>query len=125
MTMIAERIPVIDTDTHVIEPPDLWTSRMPKKWGDRMPRVVFDEKWKMDRWLVGDRMLNHVAQYNASGWPEHPPAYPPSLEVSDPGGYDAVARLRKMDEFGLRAQVLYPNLIGFDTESFIALGDPE
>jgi hypothetical protein len=27
-------IPVVDTDTHITEPPDLWTSRMSKqKWG--------------------------------------------------------------------------------------------
>ena len=31
MTAIAERIPVIDTDSHVSEPPDLWRSRLPKK----------------------------------------------------------------------------------------------
>ena len=36
---------VIDTDTHVIEPYDLWTSRLDVgKWGDKVPHVRFDEK---------------------------------------------------------------------------------
>ena len=37
-----ETSPVIDTDSHVAEPPDLWTSRLSeKKWGDLRPRVVW------------------------------------------------------------------------------------
>ena len=40
-----DRFKVIDTDTHVIEPYDLWTSRLDvKKWGDKVPHVKFDEK---------------------------------------------------------------------------------
>jgi predicted TIM-barrel fold metal-dependent hydrolase len=36
-----ERIPrIISVDDHVVEPPDLWTSRLPKKFLDRGPRVV-------------------------------------------------------------------------------------
>ena len=30
------RLRVIDTDAHVTEPADLWTSRLPKKWEDRI-----------------------------------------------------------------------------------------
>ncbi len=33
---------VIDSDTHVSEPPDLFLSRLPKKWQDKAPRVVRD-----------------------------------------------------------------------------------
>ena len=34
---------VIDTDTHVIEPYDLWTSRLPARWRDQAPHVKWDE----------------------------------------------------------------------------------
>ncbi len=37
---IVDRIPVIDIDTHIAEPEDLWTSRVSKKWGDLVPHVV-------------------------------------------------------------------------------------
>jgi predicted TIM-barrel fold metal-dependent hydrolase len=125
MALLAESIRVIDTDTHVIEPPDLWTSRLPAKWGDRRPQVLFHEGWGMERWRVGDRWLNPVGQYDAAGWPEYSPSYPPTLAEADPAGYDPAHRLQRMDEYGLYAQVLYPNIIGFDSQTFIALGDPE
>ena len=35
---------IIDADTHLTEPRDLWTSRAPAKYADRVPRVeVIDQ----------------------------------------------------------------------------------
>ena len=31
--------PLISADGHVVEPADLWTSRMPAKWRDKAPRI--------------------------------------------------------------------------------------
>ena len=37
---IFDRIRAIDTDTHITEPADVWTSRVStKKWGDAVPHV--------------------------------------------------------------------------------------
>jgi predicted TIM-barrel fold metal-dependent hydrolase len=47
---------------------------------------------------------------------------PETFEDIDPGGYDPVVRLERMDEYGIYAQVLYPNLIGFETHAFMDLG---
>ncbi len=33
---------IISVDDHVVEPPDLWTSRLPRKYADRGPRVSRD-----------------------------------------------------------------------------------
>ncbi len=30
---------IISVDDHVVEPPDLWTTRLPAKYLDRAPRV--------------------------------------------------------------------------------------
>ena len=46
-------LPVIDTDTHYTEPPDLWTSRAPSKLKDRVLRVERAENG-MDFWRIGD-----------------------------------------------------------------------
>ncbi|MBW2424554.1 MAG: hypothetical protein JRG86_09905, partial [Deltaproteobacteria bacterium] len=35
---------VIDCDTHITEPPDLFTSRLPTKWRDRAPRIRKNEQ---------------------------------------------------------------------------------
>jgi hypothetical protein len=34
---------VINADAHVAEPPDLWTSRVAKNWGDEVPHLVRDD----------------------------------------------------------------------------------
>ena len=34
-------IKVLDVDTHLTEPPDLWTSRAPSKYKNLVPRVEF------------------------------------------------------------------------------------
>ena len=36
------RIPgIVDVDAHVVEPPDVWTSRLPAKYRDVGPRIVY------------------------------------------------------------------------------------
>ncbi len=40
---VFDRIKAIDVDTHLTEPPDVWTSRVSKKWGDQVPHVVRKE----------------------------------------------------------------------------------
>ena len=36
---LCERYAVADADSHIIEPADLWTSRISAKWGDLVPHV--------------------------------------------------------------------------------------
>ena len=47
---------IIDVDTHVTETPDLWTSRVPDKMKDAVPRVDFDAKGRQ-WWFLGDRRI--------------------------------------------------------------------
>jgi len=44
-------MPIIDVDTHFSEPPDLWTSRAPRKLAERAPRVV-RTAGGVDQWVV-------------------------------------------------------------------------
>jgi len=121
-----ETSPVIDTDSHVAEPPDLWTSRLSeKKWGDLRPRVVWDERVGRDRWLIGGRRLTTVANWATAGWHEYPPGHPPTIEDADPAAFEASERLKRMDEFGITAQALYPNLLAFSNHAFMGMKDPQ
>ncbi len=118
-----DTVPIIDTDSHVTEPLDLWTARLPASWGDDLPQVVWDEAAGEHRWRVGDIMLSAVGEYCTAGWKEHFPSHPPTLEDADPACYDPHARLQRMDDHGVHAQVLYPNIIAFNTDAFLkALG---
>lgn len=123
---LADRYQVIDSDTHVSEPPDLWTSRVSvEKWGDLVPHVRHDPKRGEDRWWFGDVRGTTVANFCMAGWGEFPPDHPKTLEEGDPGCYDPRERLKRMDEYGIHAQVLYPNVIGFSAQHFLGLKDPE
>lgn len=115
-------IPLIDTDTHVTEPPDLWTSRMPQKFADLAPRPVWVESAGEEMWKVGDVFIEGVGAHAVAGWREYPPSYPPSLESADAAAFDPKVRLQRMDEYGITAQVLYPNIIAFETLEFLKVG---
>src|SRR5690606_28106485 len=54
---VADRFPVVDVDTHVTEPPDLWTSRVSSKWGNLVPHVAPDPKTGRQRWWIGETKL--------------------------------------------------------------------
>jgi predicted TIM-barrel fold metal-dependent hydrolase len=118
-------ISIIDVDTHVSEPRDLWTSRVPAKFRDRAPTLVFDAESKKDRWQIGDHMVNSVGEHSHAGWPEFYPSLPATLDEIDPASWDPQERLKHMDKAGLAAQVLYPNILGFRVAAFLDLGDPE
>jgi predicted TIM-barrel fold metal-dependent hydrolase len=120
-TIDVSTIPVIDADTHVTEPADLWTSRLPKKWADEGPRVGTHPQTKHNHWHIGDTWLNAVAYYSQAGWKDYPPVSPFEYEETDPAAHDSHKRLERMDEYGINSQVLYPNIIGFNSALFMAM----
>jgi predicted TIM-barrel fold metal-dependent hydrolase len=116
---------VIDTDTHLTEPADLWTARLPRKFRDEAPRVERHEPSGKLRWRIGDRWCSLVGNYSIAGWKEFPPSCPPTLDEANAASYDAKARVQHMDEVGVFAQVLYPNIIAFEGHAFLPLPDDE
>lgn len=115
-------IVVIDTDTHVSEPADLWTSRVASKWVESVPRVEVHPETGHEHWRIADTWLASTGYFAYAGWKEYPPDMPWELRDADPGSWDPIARLRRMDEYGIHAHVLYPNLIGFEAPLFMQLG---
>ena len=116
-------IRVVDADTHLTEPADLWTARIPERFRDQAPRVQLDEATGQWRWRIGDRWCSLVGNYSMAGWHEFPPSCPPTLDQADAACYDASARVAYMDASGIYAQVLYPNVIAFEGHAFMALAD--
>jgi predicted TIM-barrel fold metal-dependent hydrolase len=116
-------IAVIDADTHLVEPFDLWTSRLPNSMKDRAPEVHWDEEAHKEMWFLNGEPIFPAMMAAYSGWHEYPPSHPPTWEDADPVTYDAKARLEKMDQFGIQAQVLYPNIAMFNGARLRALDD--
>ncbi|OCB09889.1 hypothetical protein A5717_24455 [Mycolicibacterium porcinum] len=121
---------VIDTDTHLIEPADLWTSRLPKSWGSEVLHVKWDDKTQSDLWFFGDEPLKGAWTWANWGWKHynsevHEGNGPTRLDEAHPAAYDVDARVAFMDEHGFEMQVLYPNLAGFDWKPFVTHPNPD
>jgi hypothetical protein len=82
----------IDVDTHITEPGDVWTSRLPKRFLDRAPRMVRSDDG-LDTWQFGrtSRPIP-VGATAIAGWKEPFPAFPRNMDECPPASYDAKAR---------------------------------
>jgi predicted TIM-barrel fold metal-dependent hydrolase len=116
---------IIDADTHLTEPHDLWTSRAPKGYEDRVPQVR--EKDGVLNWTIEDRVLARALASGviaASG--EKVPGtafFGWSIDDLHPAAYDGDARLAVMDQQHVWAQIVYPNSVGFGGQRFVQAGD--
>lgn len=114
---------IIDADSHFTEPPDLWSSRGPSSWKDRLPiQRTVDGKthWYLDGqpWAsIGGNTLRHGREKVLGEWVMQP------FDAIDPCAWNVKARLDLLDEIGIHAQVLYPNGIGFSSNHIFAIED--
>ena len=115
---------VIDADAHLTEPADVWTSRVPTKYLDRVPHVERNDEGR-DVWIMDGTQIATVGATAPAGFPGAPAIRPKIYEELHPGAFEAKARLEYMDEAAIWAQVLYPNVAGFGSQKFRALDDPE
>jgi predicted TIM-barrel fold metal-dependent hydrolase len=119
--MEATPMRVIDTDAHVTEPADLWTSRLPSRWVDKAPTLERVDATGSLHWRIGTWLSSPIGNSAVAGWPEYYPSTPHDFGEMDPACFDAKARLERMDEYGVWAQVLYPNVLGFESALFMTL----
>jgi predicted TIM-barrel fold metal-dependent hydrolase len=109
-------IKVVDSDTHLSEPHDLWTKRAPKQWKERVPQVR--EVDRKRTWIIngntpmGAATPVSVVRKDGSkirGWG----FINCQIEDVHPGSFNIKERVKYMDETGVWAQIVYPNFLGF------------
>jgi predicted TIM-barrel fold metal-dependent hydrolase len=123
-TDLFDRFQVIDVDSHLTEPPDVWTARVPASKRDQVPHIERIDG--QDTWYANGERLGAPGFYSMAGHDGIMPASIPQTYDDIPAAmYDPHARLRFLDEQGLQAQVLYPNVGGFGNGYFLRLGDRE
>jgi predicted TIM-barrel fold metal-dependent hydrolase len=121
---------IIDTDTHIIETPDTWTSRLSDKWGEHVMTVRWSEERQREMWFfdkhpiapawLGTRPVGGMRR--AADFEQIQ-----AVDRSDahPSTYDPVERAKLMDEWGIEMAVLYPNSAGINLERFVDFAGPE
>ncbi len=98
---------LISADSHVNEPPDLWTSRAPAALKDRVPRMERFEEG--DAWIIEGIPTPMPFGLNAgAGLPRHKREAWLFWEEVRAGGYDPAERIREMDEDLVDGEVLFP-----------------
>jgi predicted TIM-barrel fold metal-dependent hydrolase len=100
---------MLSSDTHIIEPPDLWTSRIEPAFGDRAPRV--ERVDETDWWIVGGRRTLSFAGGAQTGDRFEKPLELRTgarFEQVRPGGYLPEEHLRDSERDSVAGSVLYP-----------------
>ncbi len=109
---------IIDADTHWTEPHDLWVQRAPASLRDRVPQVKLHDgqmSWVID----GNQSIGTGAHPNSAilktGGKVRDLDKFLKLKFDDVhiGSSSVKERLAVMDEMGIYAQIVYPNILGF------------
>ncbi|MGI9616707.1 MAG: amidohydrolase family protein [Acidimicrobiales bacterium] len=115
----------IDVDTHITEPPDTWSARVPAKYQDLVPYTERNAHG-LDHWYLNGERISKVGLSAVAGFDGGPfPDSPKGFDDIHPASIDANERLAYMDSVGIWAQVLYPNVAGFGSQIFLQLNDPD
>jgi predicted TIM-barrel fold metal-dependent hydrolase len=103
--------PILSSDSHVFEPPDLWTTRIDAAFRDRAPRMVRIDG--ADEIVVErDQVLSGIGLIsNAGARFDTPESISGRGRFEDVprGGYDPAQHLRDMALDGVAGEVLYPS----------------
>ncbi len=98
---------VISADSHINEPPDLWSNRVGPSLRDRAPRMQRFEQG--DAWIVEGALdpINFGSNCSAGVEAEARRDWIRWGEVGE-GGYLPASRVRDQDRDGVSAEVIYP-----------------
>ena len=101
---------VISADSHVLEPPDLWTRQLAgTPFADRAPRVAAGDAGAQ-LFLIDGLEPQPVSLPGAAGKASEELRERGSLADVRAGGWDLGARLADQDVDGIDAEVLYPSI---------------
>jgi len=116
MNSAATPFKIIDVDSHFTEPHDLWSSRAPAGMRERLPHVR-DVDGEPHWVFEGDQILANTRASSVIR-PDLSKGYGTTglnfkFHEVHPASYDVGERVRLMDDLGIWAQIIYPNLLGF------------
>ena len=102
--------PIVDSDAHVNEPPELWQERVPARLRQRAPKVL--QTPEGDVWSFDDGKKLRPLGLTATAGLSYLQFRPSGLryDAIRPGSFDTAARLKDLDADGLYAQILYPSV---------------
>jgi predicted TIM-barrel fold metal-dependent hydrolase len=119
---------IVDADTHLSEPWDLWTSRAPARYRDRVPQVREvdgDLSWVFDGNKIGPAIAAAVIDRNMVKQLHTEFLFTKRVDEVAAAASEVAPRLELMDQQGIWAHLVYPNTIGFGGQQLGQIGDME
>ncbi len=117
---------LISVDDHLMEPPEAFEGRLPKKFADRAPRVIETEDGHQV-WSIDDTPYFQVGFMCVAGRPrEDHRVEPARFDEIRPGCFKIKDRIKDMDINGVWASVNFPSgVTGFGGTLFSEMEDRE
>jgi predicted TIM-barrel fold metal-dependent hydrolase len=114
----------VSVDDHVQESPDLWTARLGKRWGNRVPHLERSPDGA-ERWMLDGQILLGGASSKAGAFMGDRNSEPARWDDVPPAAYQPAERLKAMDAAGVDYSALYPTVAGLAGEAFGRIEDSE
>jgi len=121
---------LLSTDDHLIEKPNLWTDRLPRRWQEMGPHIVEEPQadgqppnqvWHYE----GNRFPSIGLNAVAGKLPEQYGFEPVRFDDMLPGCYDPVERITDMDIDGVWGAMCFPSFPGVAGRVFTRAADKE
>src|SRR4051812_5062496 len=132
---------IISVDDHVVEPPTLWTDRLPAKYRDRMPRVerrrgrmTFDGGLRfvesvdapaVDLWLYDDLVWPIPRGMAQVGYLDEPSANSVTYDQIVDGCWQQDARLADLRRNHTDGSLSFPSFARFCGQTFLEREDKD
>ncbi len=120
---------IVDGDTHILEPPDIWKTWLPSRYQDKAPKLVKDVDGG-DAWqFAGAPDPDPIGLVSTPGMPYDQFRWTGvTYEDARPGCYDGAERLKDMDIDGVDAAVMFApqrtigHFLGDEDDDFVLAG---
>ena len=105
---------VLDTDSHQMEPPNIWTDYIDTQYRDRAPRIGDIGGGKQGMLVEDEAVTKQTGSYPMDSKEFHAASVKAMkrFKTTRDSGFSAEARIHDMDKEGVDAQVLYPTVGG-------------
>src|ERR1700691_2617740 len=116
--MANKRFAVFDSDSHVVEPPELWSKYLDPEFRTLGKFALWREEGKLGSYLkvsgkiardtLNSNIPRHAICKHGVTWEKVGELDPRPRHAATAGGSNAEARLRDMDAMGIDQALLYP-----------------
>jgi predicted TIM-barrel fold metal-dependent hydrolase len=136
---LTDDMQLVSVDDHLVEKPDLWQERLPRKFREVGPRIIEADGTETDQygfgtkvpkgsqaWMLEGKVYAQLGLNAVAGKPRDAIGTEP-LRFSDmiPGCFEPAARVTDMDIDGVQTEMLFPSFPRFAGTLFAELDDRE